>query len=95
MKKLGQEGLKKFNHNSAVTEDEIYFFRRPINPAKVRMKFKHLDNILCKTLITICYLICLLFDMQLTEYHCFACDVCVIDSGRCGSDAKSSQVCYS
>ncbi|XP_076295789.1 protein polybromo isoform X8 [Lasioglossum baleicum] len=35
MKKLGQEGLKKFNHNSAVTEDEIYFFRRPINPAKV------------------------------------------------------------
>ncbi|XP_028520527.1 protein polybromo-1 isoform X2 [Apis cerana] len=34
MKKLGQEGLKKFNHNSAVTEDEIYFFRRPINPAK-------------------------------------------------------------
>ncbi|XP_050496969.1 protein polybromo-1 isoform X5 [Bombus huntii] len=35
MKKLGQEGLKKFNHNSAVTEDEIYFFRRPINPAKI------------------------------------------------------------
>ncbi|CAL7944798.1 unnamed protein product [Xylocopa violacea] len=34
MKKLGQEGLKKFNHSSAVTEDEIYFFRRPINPAK-------------------------------------------------------------
>ncbi|OAD52774.1 Protein polybromo-1 [Eufriesea mexicana] len=35
MKKLGQEGLKKFNHSSTVTEDEIYFFRRPINPAKV------------------------------------------------------------
>ncbi|XP_076380788.1 protein polybromo isoform X5 [Megalopta genalis] len=35
MKKLGQEGLKKFNHNTTVTEDEIYFFRRPINPAKV------------------------------------------------------------
>nr|XP_034176310.1 LOW QUALITY PROTEIN: protein polybromo-1 [Osmia lignaria] len=35
MKKLGQEGLKKLNHSSAVTEDEIYFFRRPINPAKV------------------------------------------------------------
>ncbi|XP_043487082.1 protein polybromo-1 isoform X7 [Polistes fuscatus] len=35
MKKLNQEGLKKFNHSSAVTEDEIYFFRRPINPAKV------------------------------------------------------------
>lgn len=48
MKKLGQEGLKKFNHNSAVTEDEIYFFRRPINPAKVHIKFKHLNNILQK-----------------------------------------------
>ncbi|XP_076249117.1 protein polybromo isoform X1 [Calliopsis andreniformis] len=35
MKKLGQEGLKKFSHSTAVTEDEIYFFRRPINPAKV------------------------------------------------------------
>ncbi|XP_023290298.1 protein polybromo-1 isoform X3 [Orussus abietinus] len=35
MKKLGTEGLKKFNHSSAVTDDEIYFFRRPINPAKV------------------------------------------------------------
>ncbi|KYN02038.1 Protein polybromo-1 [Cyphomyrmex costatus] len=35
MKKLSQDGLKKFNHTSAVTEDEVYFFRRPINPAKV------------------------------------------------------------
>lgn len=35
MKKLIQDGLKKFNHTSAVMEDEIYFFRRPINPAKV------------------------------------------------------------
>ncbi|XP_011164312.1 protein polybromo-1 [Solenopsis invicta] len=35
MKKLSQDGLKKYNHTSAVTEDEIYFFRRPINPAKV------------------------------------------------------------
>ncbi|XP_043276955.1 protein polybromo-1 isoform X2 [Venturia canescens] len=34
MKKLIQDGLKKFNHTSAVMEDEIYFFRRPINPAK-------------------------------------------------------------
>lgn len=35
LKKLGQEGLKKFNHSSTVTDDEIYFFRRPINPTKV------------------------------------------------------------
>ncbi|XP_046750131.1 protein polybromo-1 isoform X6 [Diprion similis] len=35
MRKLGPEGLKKFNHSSVVTDDEIYFFRRPINPAKV------------------------------------------------------------
>ncbi|XP_044019978.1 protein polybromo-1 isoform X3 [Aphidius gifuensis] len=35
VKKLGIEGLKKYNHTSQVTEDEIYFFRRPINPAKV------------------------------------------------------------
>ncbi|KAL6428037.1 hypothetical protein ACFW04_008427 [Cataglyphis niger] len=34
IRKLSQEGLKKFNHTSAVTEDEIYFFRRAINPAK-------------------------------------------------------------
>lgn len=41
MKKLSQEGLKKFNHTSAVTDDEVYFFRRPINPAKVRMRSEH------------------------------------------------------
>ncbi|XP_014213289.1 protein polybromo-1 isoform X3 [Copidosoma floridanum] len=35
IKKLGADGLKKFNHSSEVTEDEIYFFRKPINPAKV------------------------------------------------------------
>ncbi|XP_063981856.1 protein polybromo-1 isoform X1 [Diachasmimorpha longicaudata] len=35
MRKLNQDGLKKYNHTSSVTEDEIYFFRRPINPAKV------------------------------------------------------------
>ncbi|XP_020708055.1 protein polybromo-1 isoform X4 [Athalia rosae] len=34
MRKLGTEGLKKFNHSSEVTDDEIYFFRRPINPPK-------------------------------------------------------------
>lgn len=43
MKKLSQDGLKKFNHTSAVTEDEIYFFRRPINPAKVCMRVKHIN----------------------------------------------------
>ncbi|XP_036150298.1 protein polybromo-1 isoform X6 [Monomorium pharaonis] len=35
MKKLSQDGMKKYTHTSAVTEDETYFFRRPINPAKV------------------------------------------------------------
>ncbi|RLU27258.1 hypothetical protein DMN91_001059 [Ooceraea biroi] len=44
MKKLGQEGLKKFNHSSAVTEDEIYFFRRPINPAKVSSDVAQTQN---------------------------------------------------
>lgn len=43
MKKLSQDGFKKFNHTSAVTEDETYFFRRPINPAKVCMIVKHID----------------------------------------------------
>lgn len=35
IKKLPQDGLKKYTHTSVVTQDEIYFFRRPINPAKV------------------------------------------------------------
>lgn len=35
MKKLGPESLKKFNHSTTVTEDEIFYFRRAINPAKV------------------------------------------------------------
>lgn len=42
IKKLNQEGLKKFNHSSTVTEDEIYFFRRPINPAKVRVRIEYI-----------------------------------------------------
>lgn len=35
MRKLNADGLKKYNHSSTVTDDEIYFFRKPINPAKV------------------------------------------------------------
>lgn len=35
VKKLPREGLKKYSHSNAVTEDEIYFFRRLINPPKV------------------------------------------------------------
>jgi protein polybromo-1 len=35
VKKLSREGLKKYSHSNAVTEDEIYFFRRLINPPKV------------------------------------------------------------
>ncbi|PSN42113.1 hypothetical protein C0J52_02963 [Blattella germanica] len=35
VKKLTREGLKKYSHSNAVTEDEIYFFRRLINPPKI------------------------------------------------------------
>ncbi|GFG36133.1 hypothetical protein Cfor_02751 [Coptotermes formosanus] len=35
VRKLSREGLKKYSHSNAVTEDEIYFFRRLINPPKV------------------------------------------------------------
>lgn len=35
IKKMPRDTLKKFTHSSAVTEDEIYFFRRLINPPKV------------------------------------------------------------
>ncbi|KAL3278904.1 hypothetical protein HHI36_016424 [Cryptolaemus montrouzieri] len=35
MRKLPVEGLKKYVHSSAVTEDEIYYFPRIINPPKV------------------------------------------------------------
>ncbi|KAL6428032.1 hypothetical protein ACFW04_008427 [Cataglyphis niger] len=44
IRKLSQEGLKKFNHTSAVTEDEIYFFRRAINPAKVSSDVAQTQN---------------------------------------------------
>ncbi|XP_034240054.1 protein polybromo-1 isoform X2 [Thrips palmi] len=33
--KLEPEGLKKYSHSNAVHEDEIYFFRRLINPPKI------------------------------------------------------------
>ena len=36
IRKQNPDGLKKYNHSSAVIDDEIYFFRKPINPAKVR-----------------------------------------------------------
>ncbi|XP_046678722.1 protein polybromo-1 isoform X3 [Homalodisca vitripennis] len=35
IKELPREGLKKYTHSAAVTQDEIYFFRRLINPQKV------------------------------------------------------------
>ncbi|XP_055539824.1 protein polybromo-1 isoform X1 [Wyeomyia smithii] len=35
IRKLGAGGLKKFTHSQMVTTDEIYHFRRPINPPKV------------------------------------------------------------
>lgn len=35
VKKLTRDGLRKYSHSNAVTEDEIYFFRRLINPPKV------------------------------------------------------------
>lgn len=35
VRKLSREGLKKYSHSNAVTEDEIYFFRRLINPPKI------------------------------------------------------------
>lgn len=41
LRKLPQDGLKKYQHTSAVTEDEIYFFRRPINPAKVSVRLNN------------------------------------------------------
>ncbi|KAK9878876.1 hypothetical protein WA026_003705 [Henosepilachna vigintioctopunctata] len=35
MRKLPVEGLKKFVHSSSVTEDEVYYFPRIINPPKM------------------------------------------------------------
>ncbi|CAB0036173.1 unnamed protein product [Trichogramma brassicae] len=34
IKKLNENGLKKYNHSKQVMTDEIYFFRKPINPTK-------------------------------------------------------------
>lgn len=44
IKELPREGLKKYTHSAAVMQDEIYFFRRLINPQKVRSFL--LDNYL-------------------------------------------------
>ncbi|XP_033210507.1 protein polybromo-1 isoform X3 [Belonocnema kinseyi] len=44
MRKLNQDGLRKYNHSSAVTDDEIYFFRKPINPAKVSSEVAQMQN---------------------------------------------------
>ena len=35
IKKLPRDGLKKYNHCPSVIRDEIYFFRRPIQPQRV------------------------------------------------------------
>ncbi|XP_065348205.1 protein polybromo-1 isoform X6 [Cloeon dipterum] len=35
LNKLTRDGIKKYSHSGDVVEDEIYFFRRLINPAKV------------------------------------------------------------
>ncbi|XP_071450417.1 protein polybromo-1 isoform X3 [Hetaerina americana] len=35
VRRLTREGLKKYAHSNTVTEDEIYFFRRLINPPKI------------------------------------------------------------
>ncbi len=35
---LPKDGLKKFVHSPSVYQDEIYFFRRLINPTKVSSK---------------------------------------------------------
>lgn len=40
VRKLSREGLKKYSHSNAVTEDEIYFFRRLINPPKVCIQWR-------------------------------------------------------
>lgn len=37
--KLGRDGIKKYQHAGDAIEDEIYFFRRLINPAKVKVTF--------------------------------------------------------
>ncbi|XP_039291348.1 protein polybromo-1 isoform X3 [Nilaparvata lugens] len=34
-RELPRDGLKKYTHSSAVTQDEIYFFRRLLNPPRV------------------------------------------------------------
>ncbi|XP_058792072.1 protein polybromo-1 isoform X2 [Phymastichus coffea] len=44
LRKLGVEGLKKYVHSNQVTEDEIYFFRKPINPTKVPSDANQIQN---------------------------------------------------
>lgn len=45
---LPKDGLKKFVHSSAVYQDEIYFFRRLINPTKVHVTNNLRDLSRCK-----------------------------------------------
>ena len=39
IKKLASDGLKKYTHSPGVIQDEIYFFRRPIQPQRVSSGF--------------------------------------------------------
>ncbi|CAH1403720.1 unnamed protein product [Nezara viridula] len=41
IRELPREGLKKYTHSSAVTQDEIYFFRKLITPQKVSAEALH------------------------------------------------------
>ncbi len=38
IKKLARDGLKKYTHQTGVVQDEIYFFRRPIQPQRVQCR---------------------------------------------------------
>lgn len=38
IKKLLTEGLRKYTHSPGVTEDEIYYFTKLLNPLKVSEK---------------------------------------------------------
>lgn len=39
VRELPDQGMKKYTHSPQVYQDEIYFFRRLINPPKVRSAF--------------------------------------------------------
>lgn len=63
VQKLGIDGVKKYSHTPGVTEDEIYYYPKLINPLRVSFRlFYFFFRIKCLLNRVIVYCLCFLHD---------------------------------